>query len=225
MWPRLATALLASSVLAAGMTAVTAPATAQSGTTACFGADTLVRTKAWWKKKNPTWSAKRINSYVLLTEGIAGSAIECLVNEERKKAGIARLTYNSPLFKAAKKHVEDAKRYRWWHEDADSATYHLFRGRRDGANQTDRARAAGYCKGGSSWYVKENVYQGWGRAATAREAVRWWMRSPSHRATILDPGMKEAAVSAQYGTADSTNRQALNSDIAMVTAQVFGRCS
>jgi uncharacterized protein YkwD len=227
MWLRHAAAVLASSVVAAGITPVIAvPATAESSTTACFGADTPVRTKPWWKKKHPDWSEKKINSYVALMEGIAGYAVECLVNEERKKARIAPLKYNSSLFKAAKKHLNDAKYYKWWYKNADPATYHRFRGREDGADQTDRARAAGYCKGGSSWYVKENVYQGWDGTATPRAAVRWWMEeSPSHRATILDPTMKEAAVSAQYGKADSTNREALNSDIAMVTAQVFGRCS
>lgn len=225
MWPRLAAAVTASSMLAAGMTpVVAAPATADSSTSACFGADTLVRTKAWWKKKHPNWSEKKINSYVALMEGVAEHAIECLVNEERKKARIAPLKYNSSLFKAARKHVNDAKYYKWWYKGANRATYHLFRGY--GANQTDRALAAGYCRGGSSWYVKENVYHDFDGRATPRAAVRWWMdKSPEHRATILDPTMKEAAVSAQYGWADSTNKEALASDIAMVTAHVFGRCS
>lgn len=209
--------LLASTLLAAGLVSVAAtPAQAAD----CAFADNLVRTEPWFKKHKPELNERQRKAAIVLMEAFASNAMRCLVNAERKKEGVAPLADSYRLYKAADEHVKAAKMLKWWidrPEDPNNTQWHI-----NPVTKSDvgvRARAAGYCPTGS-WRVQENVFADWDDRATPRAAMRWWMNSAGHRAAILNPEMTHTGISVRYGKA----RPGLNTDVAMVTTEVFGYC-
>ncbi|WP_214107493.1 CAP domain-containing protein [Acrocarpospora catenulata] len=135
------------------------------------------------------------------------------------------------LSSATSKEVAAAVRIRWWGTVAqvgnctplksDPTRCDVHVNPETGTDPAARAKAAGYCKRGTSWAVGENAYLGWGRASvTPRAAVTWWMGSPPHRATILTPGYTEMYTKAAYGSADPS----VSATPAMTYVQMFGRC-
>lgn len=100
-----------------------------------------------------------------------------LTNAERAKAGCPALKFDAALAKAAQRH------------SADMAG-HDFVGHvgSNGSTMVTRARAAGYT-GWSS--LAENVAAG---QKTAAAVVNSWMRSPGHRANILNCSLEHLGV-------------------------------
>jgi uncharacterized protein YkwD len=144
----------------------------------------------------------------------AEKAVFCLTNDERTSRGLPAYSLSSLLGRTARAHADDAVARKWWNDGADPHT------NPDGKTPADRVRAAGYCPNGS-WRVHENVYWGWGSPLqTARDAVRWWMGSPGHRANILDAGLREIGV----GVAKGAPRPGTYPDAA-VFVQNFAVCS
>ncbi len=98
-----------------------------------------------------------------------------LINEERRKAGLAPVAYNGTLDNAAEKHAH--------HMSLVGRMAH------DGIGDGDpgeRVRAEGWRK---SW--GENVATG---QTTPEQVVREWMNSPTHRRNILDPNFRNMGV-------------------------------
>jgi uncharacterized protein YkwD len=211
------TAAVASALLAAALPVVATPARAAAD---CANADNPVRTEPWFKKHKPELSEGQRKAAITLMEAFAASSIRCLVNAERKQAGLAPVADSLRLYRAADEHVESARRLKWWidrPEDPKNTQWHI-----NPVTKTqvgDRVRKAGYCPAGT-WQVKENVYAGWDGNATPRAAVRWWMDSAEHRAAILHPDMTQTGISVRYGKA----RRGVTSDVAMITTEVFGFC-
>ena len=102
------------------------------------------------------------------------SATTCLINQKRKRHGLRRLRGNRDLRTAATGHSRDMVRQRYFSHYS-----------RNGDSATDRIRATGYLWGSNRWATGENI--GWGAYSRAkpRRMVRAWMRSDSHRRTIL----------------------------------------
>jgi hypothetical protein len=86
-----------------------------------------------------------------------------------------------------------------------------------------RAEEQGFGKGCTRWKVGENVYTGWGAVDRVRpvDAVGWWMNSPPHAATILDPDYNVMYLRVVLGSADPS---AGTSTPAATYVQMFGRC-
>jgi thiol-disulfide isomerase/thioredoxin len=97
------------------------------------------------------------------------------VNAERTQRGIAPLRTHPRLDAAAQLHAEDMARFQYFsHTD------------RNGGSPQDRARSHGYTAS-----CGENIALG---ASTAQAAMNLWMRSPGHRANILDGHYTELGV-------------------------------
>ena len=85
-----------------------------------------------------------------------------------------------------------------------------------------RIRERGYCNE-NPLLTRENNYTGYGDGSTPEAAVTWWMQSPSHRATILDPALNgfafglEPAYANDDGAADSANLKG-------TFVSTFGKC-
>lgn len=200
--------------IAAALLPTAPPAAASS--TACANADLKIRTPRWYTVNRPDLTAAQVSAIIARDESLAMTAITCLVNAERVAARIGALTHHNTLYVAANQHVLAARQLKWWKGGADPHVNPQTR-----STPATRAKAAGWCPSGS-WTIYENVYQGWGDAsATPRAAVRWWMGSPGHRATILRAALKYTGVSVRQGTA----QPGITSDTAMITAQVFGTCA
>jgi uncharacterized protein YkwD len=107
----------------------------------------------------------------------------CLLNRERARHGLHRLTVNPHLRKAARWHAADMVSKRYF------AHVSLA-----GSKPSDRIRAAGYMRGIRHWYVGENLVWGAGPFSRPVDRVRALMHSPEHRANMLRTSFREAGV-------------------------------
>ncbi|MFG2500646.1 sigma-70 family RNA polymerase sigma factor [Streptomyces sp. NPDC048441] len=110
-----------------------------------------------------------------------GQEVTRLVNVERAKSGCGALTQNSKLGKAAQGHSDDmAERDFFDHTNPD------------GDDPGDRVTAAGY-----RWSTYgENIAAGQGTPAAVMDS---WMKSPGHRANILNCSFKEIGIGYRQG--------------------------
>ncbi len=90
-----------------------------------------------------------------------------LVNQERAKQGLAALTVDAKLTKAADEHCDDMAAHHTMSHDGS-----------DGSSPQDRIAHAGY----NGWITGENV--AWNQRSP-QEVMTGWMNSPGHRANIL----------------------------------------
>ena len=107
----------------------------------------------------------------------------CLVNRERARHGLRRLTVDPRLRLAARWHAADMVTKRYF------AHVSLA-----GSVPSDRIRAAGYMTNVSRWYVGENLVWGAGPFSAPADRVRALMHSPEHRKNMLRPSFREAGI-------------------------------
>ncbi|MEU9800195.1 sigma-70 family RNA polymerase sigma factor [Streptomyces sp. NPDC051000] len=114
-------------------------------------------------------------------QGVAGQVV-ALVNSERSKAGCGPLKEDSQLRAAAQGHSDDmARRDFFAHTNPD------------GADPGKRTTAAGY-----DWSTYgENIARG---QQTAQSVMDSWMKSPGHRANILNCSFKDIGVGIHNGS-------------------------
>lgn len=168
----------------------------------------------------------------------AAVAIYCLINAERQKHGLPKLStgpysFGPPkpgpiaharaLGRAAKQHAEAAESIKWWVKGADS-----HRNPRTGTNPIDRIKAAGYCNGRPR-KVSEVTWHGWGGpydgnpyGPSPAGAVHWWVNvsKDGHREIVLDRNLKDFGAGIRFAVA-----QPGVSDSKMMIAVVnFGAC-
>lgn len=119
------------------------------------------------------------------TDGVGVlSAIEAevvrLTNAARRKAGCQPLRVDHRLVSSARAHSRDM-----------AATGRLSHSSPDGTSPWHRMEQAGYLHGGA-----ENIGRGY---QDAIDAVRGWMRSPSHRKNILNCDLRATGVGVAQG--------------------------
>lgn len=102
--------------------------------------------------------------------------VVALTNLERSKFGLAPLTFDSQLSRAAQNHSVDMA-----HND------YFAHNSLNGSTPRDRVRAAGY----QDWTSAENIAAG---HTTPEAVVQGWMNSPGHRANILAPDLQNIGV-------------------------------
>ena len=115
-------------------------------------------------------------------------ATHCLVNLERRRRGLRALRSNRLLALAARRHALDMVRHSYFTHNS-----------RSGARFNSRIARTGYLRGHPSWQVGENLAWGGASSSTPRSVLRSWMRSPKHRANILEPSFRDIGVSAVAG--------------------------
>jgi uncharacterized protein YkwD len=111
----------------------------------------------------------------------------CALNRERAHHGLRRLSLDKRLSRAARRHARDmARRNYFSHDTLGGGTF------------VDRIRAEGYLKGARSWVVGENL--AWGSRGFSRPRVimRMWMKSPGHRANILNRSFRQIGIGVAY---------------------------
>ncbi|MCI3225940.1 CAP domain-containing protein [Streptomyces sp. NP-1717] len=102
--------------------------------------------------------------------------VTTLVNSERAKAGCGPVSTNSQLDTAALRHSQDMAAKGYFDHNSP-----------DGKDPGDRITAAGY-----QWSTYgENIARG---QQTAAQVMEGWMKSPGHRANILNCAFKEIGV-------------------------------
>jgi uncharacterized protein YkwD len=111
------------------------------------------------------------------------TAVLCLINQERERAGEGALRANARIEAAAQGHSEAMA--------TEDYFEHVSPG---GETPLQRLRASGYVNGASGYEVGENIAWGTYELATPQAIVRAWMQSPEHRANILDARFRDTAI-------------------------------
>ena len=120
------------------------------------------------------------------------SAVLCLVNRERTRRGLPRLSLDSRLSRAAAKHSRDMVRRGYFD--------HVSPG---GRTVRHRIMSTGWLRGARGWTIGENLAWGSGRYADAADTVRSWMLSPGHRANILNAKFRQIGIGIALGTPET----------------------
>ena len=124
-----------------------------------------------------------------------GRAALCLINNERSKRGLVRLSLNKRLTEAARKHNDDmVENHYFRHESAN------------GGNVIDRVLGTGYIKRALDWIVGENLAWGTEELATPRQITLSWMRSPGHRKNILTRRFRELGIAVAFAAPNARGR-------------------
>jgi uncharacterized protein YkwD len=130
------------------------------------------------------WSAPR---QVPLNE--LRSSMLCLVNRVRAHYGLQPLEESVPLRRSATGHSNDMVEHRYFSHDGPA-----------GSTVGSRVIKAGYLSQVNSYFIGENIGGGVGRRLGSPLAVfHSWMRSPPHRANILDAEFHDAGVGVARG--------------------------
>jgi uncharacterized protein YkwD len=116
------------------------------------------------------------------------AAVLCLHNRERSHHGLPRLRENPLLRRAAERHTDNMVSERFFDHTSPS-----------GSTMVERIRRTGYTKRARSWALGENIAWGSGSLATAAQIHRSWMKSPGHRANILQRSFREIGIGIESG--------------------------
>jgi uncharacterized protein YkwD len=127
----------------------------------------------------------------------AAAATLCVVNAQRRQAGLAPLRDNPRLDAVARAHSHDMVRRNYFNHTAPgSVTFDR------------RIRGSGYLARVPRYDLGENLGEGTNSAATPESMVSGWMRSAEHRANILTRDYRDsgigiaAAVPTSFGHGD-----------------------
>ena len=113
----------------------------------------------------------------------------CLLNAERRSHGLARLRSDGQLAKAARRFSALMVADRFFDHVSPA-----------GSTLSSRVRRTSYLRGRvRSWSLGENLAWGAGKRATPRSIVDAWMKSPGHRANILDERFRHIGVGVVIG--------------------------
>jgi uncharacterized protein YkwD len=120
------------------------------------------------------------------------AALQCVVNRERTRRGLRALHRTRTLDRAALGHSSDMARNDYFDHRSP-----------DGSTPAGRARSAGYLNGVRAWRVGETLAWGTGTLATPESTVQQWLKSPPHRALLLDRGFADFGLGIAPGAPES----------------------
>ena len=122
------------------------------------------------------------------TVASARSATLCLINAARGKHGLGQLGTTGSLARAATEHSRDMATHDFFSHDSPG-----------GSTPKGRIAAVGYLDGASSWAIGETIAWGSGGMASPSSIVRSWLRSPGHRAILLDGRYDDVGIGIALG--------------------------
>lgn len=118
------------------------------------------------------------------------SAVLCLLNKERANHHLAKLTGSASLRGAAKRFARQLVDEQFFEHVAP-----------DGSTLVDRIRRTAYLRvTPHHWWLGENLAYGTQEQAQPAFIVTAWMRSPGHRANILNPHYRNIGIGIANGT-------------------------
>jgi uncharacterized protein YkwD len=113
----------------------------------------------------------------------AEAATLCLVNVQRARHDMRALRPNADLARSSAAHSEDMVSENYF--DHVSPT---------GETPLQRIKASTYLPRKSAYLLGENIALGTMQLATPASIVASWMRSPDHRANILNPDFRDSGI-------------------------------
>jgi uncharacterized protein YkwD len=124
-----------------------------------------------------------------ITRQQAAGAIRCLINDQRRDHGRSKLHARSSLDSSARRHTRHMKGKRCFAHECPGEPGLL-----------SRVMATSYLPCGCFWSVGENIAWGERDLGTPRQIVSAWMKSPEHRANILNGRFQHIGVGVEWGT-------------------------
>lgn len=118
----------------------------------------------------------------------AKSATLCLINQARTRRGLSSLDNASSLARAAAAHSRDMVSRDFFSHTSPA-----------GSTMQQRIDRAGYMDGASRWSVGETIAWGAGSQATPGSIVRSWLKSPPHRAILLQARFDDVGIGIALG--------------------------
>ena len=119
----------------------------------------------------------------------ARAATVCLLNAERARLGLRRLRVHRELQRASQRYARDMVTRRFFSHVSPT-----------GAGLLERTRSTSrYLRRARGFALGENLAWGTGTAATPRQVVASWMRSPGHRRHVLDRRFREVGLGIAAG--------------------------
>jgi hypothetical protein len=120
--------------------------------------------------------------------GLHPDSIKCEINAIRRANGLPILRTNYRLRQAARRHAQDmvARRY-FAHVSPEGRSVEV------------RVRQSGFFRGARTWGLGEDIGWGSGELSTPQAVVAAWMRSPPHRAVILNRSYREGGAGLARG--------------------------
>ena len=115
-------------------------------------------------------------------------ATVCLINQARDNHGLRALRSTDSLARAATAHSRDMVVNGFFAHDSPT-----------GSTPKERIDRAGYFDGTGAWALGETIAWGSGGRATPAAIVRSWLRSPPHRAILLDGGYRDIGIGIAVG--------------------------
>jgi uncharacterized protein YkwD len=123
----------------------------------------------------------------------ARASIRCFLNRERENRGIKRLDNDRRLQRASQKHTEAMMNKRCFSHQCPG----------EGSLEA-RLRSVDYLLGSLLRFTfGENIAFGGAHYGTPKSIVRAWMKSPPHRANILNRAFRDVGVGFEPGTPGS----------------------
>jgi uncharacterized protein YkwD len=111
------------------------------------------------------------------------AATLCLVNAQRQRHGRHALRANADLAKAAAAHSQDMVSQNYFNHVSPT-----------GETPLARIKASTYVPPRSAYLVGENIALGTMQLSTPGAIVASWMKSPDHRANILNPDFRDTGI-------------------------------
>jgi uncharacterized protein YkwD len=113
----------------------------------------------------------------------AEAATLCLVNVQRARHDLGDLRQNADLARSSARHSEDMVSENYFDHVSPA-----------GETPLERIKASTYLPRRSAYLVGENIALGTMQLSTPASIVAGWMRSPDHRANILNPDFRDTGV-------------------------------
>ena len=112
----------------------------------------------------------------------------CLINRQRAHRGLRPLRENGALDRSARSHSISMVIHQYFSHDSVN-----------GGSPFQRIAQFGYPGHGHACALGENIAAGVGGSGTPSAIVNAWMRSPDHRANILNGSYRDAGLGVAYG--------------------------
>jgi uncharacterized protein YkwD len=118
----------------------------------------------------------------------AQSATVCLINSARRQHGLSRLGSTASLARAAAGFSQDMASGGFFSHQSPA-----------GSTPQMRINRVGYLNGASGYTIGETIAWGSGDQASPAAIVRSWLRSPGHRAILLNGGFRDVGIGIALG--------------------------
>jgi uncharacterized protein YkwD len=112
----------------------------------------------------------------------------CVINVERTTRGLAPLRAQGALASVAGRYAREMVQAGFFDHTSPA-----------GSTMLSRIRTTSYLTGAATWFVGENIGWGSGTFAAPAAMVDAWMRSPGHRANLLDTRFRDIGIGIASG--------------------------